>query len=368
MLDVKNIERQSVLLLGCADGVGQRSSLHIGEQTTTWNLQQLSPDQLFLAFDTTGVPAGCTLQAVIDNQRGGSSRPFTLAHIIRVPQIDSFTPGSTPPQNSAREYHLTGRNLEMIDKLGWDNGSGVDVTGLPVPLPGPGLKQSIQINLPEAPGAEAPLYVWLRGDNQGRATTIKAPVPPPQATITLTSSLNPSCVGQPVTFMVKVEPPTATGTINFMNGQNLLGSSTLSAGQATFTTSSLPEGALSVTALYSSDAKSSPSISPALMQTVRSKAATSISVKATPNPSAAGQEVMLTAVVAVTSPEGVTATGTVAFMAGDTNLGTSTVDSAGTAVLRTSTLAPGKYELKAIYSGAPTFAGSTSDGTTQVVQ
>ena len=55
MLDVKNIERQSVLRLACADGVGEQAALHVGEQTARWNLQQLSPDQLFLAFDTSGL-------------------------------------------------------------------------------------------------------------------------------------------------------------------------------------------------------------------------------------------------------------------------------------------------------------------------
>src|ERR1035441_3606838 len=42
MLDVKNIERQSILRLSCADGVGENAALHIGEQTATWNLQQVA--------------------------------------------------------------------------------------------------------------------------------------------------------------------------------------------------------------------------------------------------------------------------------------------------------------------------------------
>lgn len=180
MLDVKNIQRQGILRLACADGVGGESSLHIGEQSSRWSLQQLSPDQLFLAFDTSGVPAGCSLQAVIDNGRGGRSAPFLLAHILRMPQIDSFTVSADPPQNGVRQYQLTGANLEMIQKLGWDESDAVDVAGLPAPLPGPGLKQSIGISLPDPPDAGATLCIWLRGDKQGRAATIKAPdLPPP---------------------------------------------------------------------------------------------------------------------------------------------------------------------------------------------
>jgi hypothetical protein len=178
VLDVKNIARQSVLRLACADGVGAQAALHIGEQTAHWNLQQLSPDQLFLAFDTGGLPAGCSLQAVVDNGRDGHSAPFSLAHILRMPQIDTFTVSSDPPQNGTRHYQLTGQDLEMIQKLGWDESTGVDVSGMPTPLSGPGLKQEIDINLPDPPTSEASLSVWLRGDKDGRKATVKAPALP----------------------------------------------------------------------------------------------------------------------------------------------------------------------------------------------
>lgn len=186
VLDVKNIKRKSVLRLACADGVGQSGALRIGEQTAAWNLQQLSQDQLFLAYDTSALPAGCSLEATIDNGPDGKSQPVTLAHIVRVPQIESFSLADPAVQNAPRAYTLTGSNLEMIEKLGWDENSGVDTAGLPTPLPGPGQKQSLQVNLPDPPNAQAVLYVWLRGDQKGRLTTIKAPPlpapPPPQAT------------------------------------------------------------------------------------------------------------------------------------------------------------------------------------------
>jgi len=186
MLDVKNMERQSVVRLVCLEGVGEQASLHIGEQNAHQSLQQLSPDQLFLAFDTSRLPAGCSLQAVIDNGRGGNSPPFTLAHILRLPRIDSFTVSTNPPQNEMRRYQLTGENLEMIAKLGWDDGDAAPVSDLPEPLPGPGMKQSIGINLPDPPNFESKLYVWLRGDQQGRLATIPPPAmpsatPPPAA-------------------------------------------------------------------------------------------------------------------------------------------------------------------------------------------
>ena len=186
VLDVKNIERKSRLLLACADGLGQPASLAVGEQTQQWSLQQLSQDQLFLSFDTSNLPAGCALQAVVDNGRDGKSQPFTLAHMIRMPQIDSFAVGKDAPVNGNRSYVLTGQNLEMIENIGWDQKAGLPVAGIPAPLPGPGQKQSLQVSLPDPPAGQPVLYVWLRGDKQGRATTIKvpalpapAPAPPP---------------------------------------------------------------------------------------------------------------------------------------------------------------------------------------------
>lgn len=177
MLDVKNIARGSVLQLGCADDLASPATLRIGQQTATYSLQQLSPDQLFLSFDTSALPAGCSLQALIDNGRAGKSQPFALANIVRLPQIDSFTSGTDSAPKGMHAYVVSGLNLEMIEKVGWDQTTGVDVTGLPAPIPGEGQKQSLSVSMPEQSGPPANLYVWLRGDSAGRATTIKNPAP-----------------------------------------------------------------------------------------------------------------------------------------------------------------------------------------------
>ncbi|HEY3838476.1 MAG TPA: Ig-like domain repeat protein [Bryobacteraceae bacterium] len=276
MLDVKNIERQSVLRLSCTDGVGDNAVLHIGEQAATWNLQQLSPDQLFLAFDTSSLPAGCMLQGILDNGRGGASQPFPLAHILRLPHIDSLTIADPASPPSARQYQLTGQNLEMIDKVGWNSSAGLAISGLPTPLPGPGLKQSLQFNLPDPPSPGARLYIWMRGDQQGRESSIQAPPPPPpaQTSIVLTASPNPAPGGQAVTFTATVAPPEATGTVVFKQADVNLGSSTLQSGQATLTISTLPAGDLQITASYQGDPRFAPSTSPSFAQTIVQPAAT----------------------------------------------------------------------------------------------
>ena len=93
-------------------------------------------------------------------------------------------------------------------------------------------------------------------------------------TTTLTSSLNPSVVGQAVTFTATVSitdpvPGPPTGTVTFKDGTTTLGTGTLDAsGVATFTTSTLAAGRHSIKATYNGDASFKTSTSAVLTQTV----------------------------------------------------------------------------------------------------
>jgi hypothetical protein len=90
------------------------------------------------------------------------------------------------------------------------------------------------------------------------------------STVTLTSSQNPSGVGQLVTFSATVTGGgTPTGTVSFKDGTTVIGIGTLNAsGIATFATSSLAQGSHSITASYSGDIGNLPNTSTALIQTV----------------------------------------------------------------------------------------------------
>lgn len=81
--------------------------------------------------------------------------------------------------------------------------------------------------------------------------------------------------GGAVTFTAIVVPVPATGTVEFRNGQAVLGSATLSGGSAQFTTSALPAGSYMVSAVYLGDANFAGSSVPASQLTV-SKASQSI--------------------------------------------------------------------------------------------
>ncbi len=137
----------------------------------------------------------------------------------------------------------------------------------------------------------------------------------------MSSSNNPSTLGQNVTFTATVSAPAATGTVAFYDGATALGSSALTGGKASVSTSTLSAGSHSITASYSGDTNYSGSNSPTLTQTVNSGLiSTTTSLTSSPNPSAYGQSVTLTATVSPSSGTG-TPTGSVTFMDGTTSLG-----------------------------------------------
>jgi len=99
-------------------------------------------------------------------------------------------------------------------------------------------------------------------------------VAPPPPGVSLTSSLNPSKLGDSVTFTAAVSGQTPTGTVTFKNGTNPLCSAVPLQGGgstpvATCTTGALSKGLHSITAAYSGDANNVAATSPVLTQTVK---------------------------------------------------------------------------------------------------
>jgi hypothetical protein len=173
MLDVKNLANSSAVELSCEGQEGTEVTIKMGEHSSSANLQQMNPDQVFLSFDTNGWPAGCAIQARINNGPDGVSGPCLLGHLVRFPHVDSFQVVSSVSMSGTFIGQLTGTDLQNIEKVGWTESDGAVVTELPSPIPGAGMQQSLKIALPGAePMPHAPLYIWLRGDQQGRLTTI----------------------------------------------------------------------------------------------------------------------------------------------------------------------------------------------------
>jgi hypothetical protein len=87
----------------------------------------------------------------------------------------------------------------------------------------------------------------------------------------ITSTPNPSTLGQAVTFTATITSPTVTptGPVTFMVGTKILGTAQLSGGKAKFTISTLAVGSTKVTATYYGDsniAKSSASVTQTVHQ------------------------------------------------------------------------------------------------------
>jgi FtsP/CotA-like multicopper oxidase with cupredoxin domain len=183
------------------------------------------------------------------------------------------------------------------------------------------------------------------------------------------SSLNPSTVGNTVTFTATVSPSTATGTVLFtVDGGTT--SVPLSAGQASISTSGLGIGAHAVVATYSGDAAFLGSTSPTLTQTVGSALrATTTIVTSNRSPAAnLGQSITFTATVRPVTGTG-TPTGTVRFNIDGVNVGgVLTMNAQGRATYSTAALSAGNHNVIATYSGSAIFGGGGSATFVQMVR
>jgi len=199
------------------------------------------------------------------------------------------------------------------------------------------------------------LYIADELNQRIRQVTFFAPT-----TTSLTSSLNPANVGQQLTYTASVTPAQATGSVEFMDGGNSLGTVTLGNGSASISVRAAGSGAHSITASYSGDSQYQSSVSAALSETVNLNA-TATSVSASPNPSLQGQPVTLTATISPAS-----ATGRIQFIAAGSPIGTVPV-SGGTAQLAFTSGAAGAY-INANYSGDAAYAASSGTTIAQVLR
>jgi len=212
-----------------------------------------------------------------------------------------------------------------------------------------------------APGSHTLTATYNGDGNFAPSTSNPVTVTPGLQTTTTTLTVSPttSAPGQTVTLTATVSPSAATGTVTFLDGSATLGTATLNTGTATFTITTLTTGTHTLTASYGGDSSNGPSTSNAVTETVGTATRTALSVS--PNPSASGQTVTLTAVV---TPS--TATGKVTFLDGSTTLGTANL-SGGTATFTIATLTAGGHSLTASYGGDANNAPSTSTAVTQTV-
>ena len=197
-------------------------------------------------------------------------------------------------------------------------------------------------------------------------------------TTVVTSSANPSVVGQNVTYTATVTATapasgTRTGTVDFREaGVTIAGCGAQAvsvAGTATCVVSYAGPGSHTISGVYSGDANFNTSTSANLIETVN-KGNTTTVVTSTVNPSVTGESVTYTATVTLTAPASGTPTGTVDFRDAAVTIagcGAQPVSVAGMATCTVSYAGPGSHTISGVYSGDANFNTSTSANLTQTV-
>jgi ELWxxDGT repeat protein len=222
----------------------------------------------------------------------------------------------------------------------------------------PGINGSYPSNLANAGGA---LFFAANDGTHGVEPWVLIP-----SSTSVTSSPNPAAFGQTVIFTATVTAVlglTPSGTVDFKEGSTDLtpGDVSMTAGQATFSTSSLALGSHTITAVYVSDgdlsgSQGDDSASPQVVQ----KAAGTPTVTSSLDPAGLGQAVTFTATVPFAGS--VPPTGTVDFKEGSTDLTPGGMSlTAGQATFSTNSLALGSHTITAFYSGDGSFTTGQGD-------
>jgi len=180
--------------------------------------------------------------------------------------------------------------------------------------------------------------------------------------ISLVAGNNPSQFADNLTFKATVSANLPgngfpTGTVDFMDGSDVIATGTLSGGEATWSTTALALGTHTITAVYESDGNYATSTSGSITQTV-STAATATALDSSDLSPMFGESVTFTATV--TSPAG-TPTGGVSFKDGGSEIATRTL-SGGVATFATSALPVGPHTITVDYAGDGTYLVSSSAG------
>ena len=322
-------------------------------------------------IDTTVVPGAYSYRVRAIGAVGPSAYAGPVT--VTVPK-----PGSTTVVLNSPNPSFVGQNVTFSATV-----SPVLATGMPsgdltftangvtttVPLDALGVATLTTATLPAGTNTITAGYsgdaIFLANSGSTTQTVNKAAT----ATVVV-SSLNPSTVGDLVTFTATVSPSTATGTVQFTVDGAASGAPVLLAtGQASYALPFPGTGAHSVIATYNGDAAFLASISPMLTQTVGSALRPTITVVTSNRSSSAnlGQSITFTATVRPVTGTG-TPTGTVQFNVDGVNVGgVLTMNAQGRATYSTAALSAGSHNVIATYSGSAIFGGGGSATFIQVV-
>ncbi|MGO4514787.1 Ig-like domain repeat protein [Terriglobus sp. 2YAB30_2] len=197
------------------------------------------------------------------------------------------------------------------------------------------------------------------------------------STVALTSNPSPPVAGKSVTFTATVTSTTSgqsvgrvhpqaaatpTGTVDFRDNGTSMGTSTVTSGAATYTTTLTAGTAHSITAVYSGNGTYAASTSSAIsVQAATGTTATTTSLVASSYAVNGGVNITFTSTVKSSTSSTSTPTGTVTLTSSkDGVIGSGTIGTDGTVNISNSSLTIGRHDITATYSGDSTFATSSS--------
>lgn len=302
---------------------------------------------------SVNVPALATfVVTVTEIGNGGGTYDLAVADCGSV-VVTAVTPNAGP---------MAGGTAVTVSGSGFVTGAAVTIGG--VPALGATVANDGSITATTPPGVAGSADVVVT--NPGGATSTLEDgfvfVAPTATTLTLASSVNPSVVGQGVTFTATASSTAGTpvGDIVFKDGATTLGTVALASGTATFATSSLAIGVHPITASYAGDATFDPATSAVVSQAVTTaKTVTSMAVSA--NPTVVGNTIAFTIVVTTPPPGSGVPTGTVTVSREGTPVAAPVaLDANGRATVSTSSIPVGTHAMIATYSGDAKFSSSVS--------
>jgi len=220
----------------------------------------------FLRADPNVVIAGLQTWDISFN---GSLDAFLVkVFSAQAPVLTSITTTSVPTTSGPVQMTLAGTGFDppTVEVM---VGSGlllvnellVSATPTELVLPPIGFSSSGDFPISVRNGANGPMSNSLN-------LTVAQPLLP--TTISLSTSPNPSALGQPVTLRAQITPAVDApiGLVSFYDGATFLGSSPAGLGTAVLTTSRLPSGTRSLRAYLTGTAAYAPSSSAAVAHTV----------------------------------------------------------------------------------------------------
>lgn len=153
---------------------GPPITLRVGQPAGAGELDAGGDGLFYLSIAPGRIAApGCELQMIALDPASGDSAPYDLGRIVELPRIARFTLTNRSVGPNLYAGELTGQDLQLIAKTGWSAAAGVAVTSIPLRHGGTSPVETLEIAMPWPPPApHAPLYIWLRGERQGRKTTV----------------------------------------------------------------------------------------------------------------------------------------------------------------------------------------------------